>query len=135
MACPFFFPAEKIQTIAWPFPSRLPLGAGFCGTCRAGAPEVTPTENELKEFCNLGYAGACSRLPAGRRADCLRFVARENDGRIILDYIYEREHVPVEHGRIEYDCNTRSWSATLSDQCAQRQAECYLAVYLERRRT
>jgi hypothetical protein len=136
VACPFFFPAEKIQTIAWAFPSRLPLGAGFCGTCRAGAAEVTPTETELKELCNVGYARGCGRLPAERRADCLRFVARENSGgRIILDYIYEREHAPVEHGRIEYDCNARAWEVTLSDHCAQRQAECYLAVYLERRRT
>lgn len=135
MACPFFFPAEKIQTIAWSFPSRLPLGAGFCGTCRAAASEIAPTEEELKEFCNLGYAGGCARLPAERRADCLRFVARENGGRITLDYIYERDHAPVEHGRIEYDRNTQSWPVMLSDHCAQRQAECYLAVYLERRRT
>jgi hypothetical protein len=135
VACPFFFPAEKIQTIAWAFPARLPLGAGFCGTCRAGVSEVSPAENELKEFCNLGYASACNRLPAQRRADCLRFVARENGGRIILDYVYEREHAPVEQGRVEYDCDTGKWPVALSDDCAQRQAECYLAVYLERRRT
>ena len=134
VACPFFFPAEKIHTIAWAFPSRLPLGAGFCGTCRAGATEMTPSENELHEFCNLGYPSGCSKLPAERRADCLRFVAREDGDRIILHYIYEREHAPVEYGRIEYDWCTRQWRATLSDACAQRQAECYLAVYLERRR-
>lgn len=134
MACPFFFPAEKIHTIAWAFPSRLPLGAGFSGTCRACADQVTPSERELREFCNLGYGNGCTKLPPVRHADCLRFVARENGTRIILDYIYERQHAPVERGRVEYDCNTGTWLVALRDECAQRQAECYLGVYLERRR-
>jgi len=134
VACPFFFPTEKIHTIAWAFPSRLPLGAGFCGTCRAGATETMPSNDELREFCNLGYPGGCSKLPLDRRADCLRFVARDDGDRVILHYIYERDHAPAEHGRLEYDCRSKSWPVMLSDTCAQRQAECYLAVYLERRR-
>ncbi|HWG49043.1 MAG TPA: hypothetical protein VN669_05075 [Candidatus Acidoferrales bacterium] len=134
MACPFFFPAEKIQTIAWAFPARLPLGAGFCGTCRAAAEEVTPTDDDLRDFCNLGYGTGCHRLPADRRADCLRFSARDNSGRVTLSYVYERDHAPVEHGSLEYDCATQSWPVKLKDDCAQRQAELYLAVYLERRR-
>ena len=134
MACPFFFPEEKTFVIGWPFPRRLPLGAGFCGTCRAGAEPVTPTEIELKDFCNLGYASQCARMPAERRADCVRFaVGKDEDGRITLHYVYEREHAPVEHGRLEYDCTARRWMAPLHDACAQQQAECYLAGYLERR--
>ena len=134
MACPFFFPEEKTFLIGWAFPRRLPLSAGFCGTCRAGAEPVTPTELELKDFCNLGYANRCARLPADRRADCLRFaVGRDEGGRITLQYIYEREHAPVEHGRLEYDCSAQRWMTALQDACAQRQAECYLAMYLERR--
>ncbi len=93
-----------------------------------------PAEDELREFCNVGYGNGCTKLPQSRRADCLRFVARENGVRIVLSYVYEREHAPVEHGQIEYDCNTGSWPVTFNDECAQRQAECYLAVYLERRR-
>ena len=135
MACPFFYPAEKSVTIAWAFPSRLPLGAGFCGTCRAGAEESNPADDELRDFCNLGYSAGCPRLPSVRRADCLRFVVMHDGGnKIILDYIYEREHAPVERGQLEYDCAGQSWPVRLSDECAQRQAECYLAVYLERRR-
>ena len=135
MACPFFYPAEKSVTIAWAFSSRLPLGAGFCGTCRAGAEESNPADDELRDFCNLGYSAGCSRLPSVRRADCLRFVVMHDGGnKIILDYIYEREHAPVERGQLEYDCAGQSWPVRLSDECAQRQAECYLAVYLERRR-
>lgn len=134
MACPFFFPVEKIHTISWAFPSRLPLGAGFCGTCRAAGDEVTPTDDELRNFCNIGYPSGCQRLPAQREADCLRFTARDNSGRVTLSYVYEREHAPVEHGSLEYDCATQSWLVKLKDDCAQRQAESYLAVYLERRR-
>lgn len=135
MACPFFYPAEKSVTIGWAFPSRLPLGAGHCGTCRAGAEESRPTDDELRNFCNLGYSAGCPKLPVSRRADCLRFVVmRDAEGRIVLDYIYEREHVPVERGQLEYDCAAQGWPVRLSDDCAQRQAECYLAVYLERRR-
>lgn len=137
MACPFFFPAEKSQTVAWAFPSRLPLGSGFCGSCRANGQESTPSDGEIRDFCNLGYAAGCSRFPEERRADCLRFVVADDDasaGRIVLAYIYEREHTPVEHGRLEYDCASQSWLAMLSDACGQRQAECFLSVYLERRR-
>jgi len=134
VACPFFFPDEKTFLIGWPFPRRLPLGAGFCGTCRAGAEPVVPTEIELKDFCNLGYASRCAKLPAERRADCLRFaVGKDESNKITLHYVYERDHAPVEHGRLEYDCSAKRWTVPIQDTCAQRQAECYLAGYLERR--
>ena len=104
MACPFFFPTERIS-IGWPFPARLPLGAGFSGTCHAGIDEVTPSEVELRDFCNMGYADGCPRLPADRCADNVRFaVARDEESRIVLHYVSERFHQPVEYGRLEYDC-------------------------------
>ena len=134
MACPFFYPTEKKYSAGWPFPARLPLGAGFCGTCRAAKDEVTPSEAELRDFCNLGYAGGCSRLPVDRRADCVRFAVAKNDGRrISLQYVCERDHEPVEHGMVEFDCAGQRWLAKLEDQCLQRQAEVYLGTYLERR--
>jgi hypothetical protein len=102
VACPFFFPTERIS-IGWPFPARLPLGAGFAGTCHAGA-------------------------------DGVRFsLARDEESRIVLHYVSERFHEPVEYGRLEYDCQTQRWLAPMRDACLQRQAECYVAVYLERR--
>jgi len=134
VACPYFFPTEKSCTIAWAFPARLPLGAGFNGACRAGDEEVTPTEGELRDFCNIGYARGCPRMPMSRCSDGVRFaVARDEESRIILHYASEREHEPVEYGRLEYDCMTKTWPAPMRDVCLQRQAECYLAVYLERR--
>lgn len=135
MACPFFFPTVKSDSIAWAFPARLPLGAGFCGSCRAGASEVVPSEGELRDFCNLGYSGECSRLPQERRADCVRFAVAEDSGpAVVLHYVFEREHAPIEHGRVEFNRESREWNVMLSDAVVQRQAEVYLQSYLERRR-
>lgn len=135
MACPFFFPTRRSFTIAWSFPNRLPLGAGFCGTCRTNGQEFAPEDTTLRDFCNLGHADDCGRLPAERRADSVRFaVAQDADDEILLDYVYDRVHAPVEHGRLKYDRASRRWKTTLDDACVQRQAECYLAIYLERRK-
>jgi len=134
VACPYFYPTEKSSTIAWPFPARLPLGAGFAGTCRAGAEVASPSENELRDFCNIGYARACPRMPRSYFSDGVRFaVARDEGSRIMVHYASEREHEPVEYGRLEYDCASTTWAAPLRDACLQRQADVYLAVYLERR--
>jgi hypothetical protein len=135
VACPYFFPTEKTFAIGWPFRHRLPLGGGFCGTCRAGEREFPPDEAALRDFCNLGYARGCARMPAVRYADSVRFaVALDSGDRIRLHYVYDREHTPVAHGQLEFDCTAQRWLLTLEDACAQRQAECYLITYLERRR-
>jgi hypothetical protein len=137
VACPYFFPKEKCLTVGWAFPSRLPLGAGFCGSCRAGGveAEVVPDDNTLRDFCNLGHAHGCARLPAGRLADSIRFaVATDTSERVVLSYVYDRDHLPVAHGQLEYDCAQKKWLSMAGDACLERQAECYLAMYLERRR-
>jgi len=135
VACPYFFPIQKSETIAWAFPQRLPLGAGFCGTCRTGNEEFVPDDATLRDSCNLGHALGCSRMPVQRRADAVRFVVAIDSGeRIALQYVYDREHAPVEYGQLEYDCKTRAWATTLADVCVQQQAECYLSTYLDRRR-
>jgi hypothetical protein len=135
VACPYFFPTERTFTIGWAFPNRLPLGGGFCGTCHADGAEFSPDEATLRDSCNLGHARECRRMPAARSADSLRFaVAKDAGERILLHYVFEREHAPVAHGQLEYDCVTHRWPAPFADACAQRQAECYMAVYLERRR-
>ncbi len=135
MACPYFYPVERSFAIGWAFPARLPLGAGYCGTCRAGGMEVTPTETEQRDYCNLGYAKDCARMPEDRCADCVRFALSKDDGtKIAIQYVYERSHEPVRHGVVEYDCVAHSWIVSLDDDVVvQRQAACYLAAYLERR--
>src|SRR5207302_1927373 len=99
VACPYFFPTEKSNDILWAFPQRLPLGAGFCGSCMAQGGQRIPTETELKEFCNLGYASECESMPKDRRADSVRFsvasgkpLNKDAKDRIRLHYSCERDH-------------------------------------------
>lgn len=73
-------------------------------------------------------------MPGAREADSLRFAIAKDEGtKISLQYVFDREHAPAEHGQVVYDLATQAWIATLADPCAQRQAECYLQIYLERR--
>ncbi|MGE0406802.1 MAG: hypothetical protein AB7O65_10915 [Candidatus Korobacteraceae bacterium] len=137
MACPFFFPTERLASSLWPHPSRLPLGAGWNGRCTSAAASASPTEDELKHGCNLGYARGCPHLPKERSADAVRFgVLRDRDGRITLQYSLERAYGPAGHGMIEYDDRARAWlNRHEEDIRIQRMAECYLESYLLRRRT
>jgi hypothetical protein len=134
VACPYFLPKAKSNELFWPFPQRLPLGAGFHGQCVAGETAMQPGDVELRDFCNLGYARQCGNLPVSRRADAIRFsVASEKDGEVVLRYICERNHAPVEHGELSYRPATGNWIVSHADPVLQRQAECYVAVYLERK--
>jgi hypothetical protein len=134
VACPYFLPQGKSNEIFWPFPQRLPLGAGFHGRCMAGETATQPGDAELRDFCNLGYARRCDKLPANRQADAIRFsVASEKDGEVVLRYLRERDHAPVEHGELRYRPANGTWLAVHADPVLQRQAECYVSSYLERR--
>ncbi len=135
MACPFFLPAQKLEIVLWPHPGRLPLGAGWSGACTAPGHEgACPTEDELKDGCNLGYARGCSRIPQERTCDAVRFhVAGDREGRLVLRYVCERKHLPVEHGTLEMD--GARWVRTHPDARIQKMAECYVETYLERRKS
>ena len=89
MACPFFLPTEKVTEPGWDHPARLPLGGGWSGTCSApGHDGERPSDRELMECCNLGYAIGCPRLPHERSADAVRFaIAGAGEGRIRLRYV------------------------------------------------
>ncbi len=136
MACPYFIPTEKFAEAAWPHRTRLPLGDGWRGLCTAsGHEQVIPSDHELRQFCNLGYAAQCQRLPAQRRFDAVRFsVARDRDQRIHLYYVLEAAHRPGAHGLLEYDAAVGRWAVTHPDPRIQAMAACYLDSYFERRR-
>lgn len=143
MACPFFMPMEKLENGSWPHTNRLPLGGGWSGRCTAPGHENTlPSPDDLREYCNLGYAANCGRLPQERAWDSIRFGARtvladgENltGGQIQIRYVCERDHLPVEHGTLKFDAVAACWVLRHSDHRLQHMAECYLASYVEKRK-
>jgi hypothetical protein len=143
VACPFFMPAEKLENGNWLHAGRLPLGCGWSGQCSAPGHEgETPSQEELREFCNLGYAEGCARLPREREWDSVRFVARavgseaENGAgeRIHVRYVCERGHLPAEHGMLEFDALESRWVELHRDDRVQRMAECFLQSFLEKRK-
>jgi len=140
MACPFFIPTEKFEDGGWPHRPRLPLGNGWRGLCTASGREhvvpsdVVPSDNDLRQFCNLGYAAQCQRLPAQHRFDAVRFsVARDRDQRINIYYVLEAAHRPGAHGVLEYDSAAGRWAVAHPDPRIQAMAACYLESYFERR--
>ncbi len=143
MACPFFMPMEKLENGSWPHASRLPLGGGWSGRCTAPGHENTaPSPDDLREYCNLGYAANCGRLPPERAWDSIRFGARTvptdeknlTGGQIQVRYVCERNHLPVEHGTLTFDAVSTHWEFRHSDDRVQRMAECFLASYMEKRK-
>ncbi len=136
MACPYFIPTEKFADGGWPHRPRLPLGNGWRGLCTASGHEhVVPSDDQLRQFCNLGYAAQCQRLPSQRRFDAVRFsVARDRDQRVHVYYVLEAAHRPGTHGVLEYDSAAGQWAVAHPDPRIQAMAACYLESYFERRR-
>ncbi len=143
MACPFFMPMQKLENGSWLHAARLPLGCGWSGHCTAPGHEGdTPSPEDLREFCNLGYAEGCQRLPRDREWDSVRFAARTACGdakaaageRVQVRYVCERDHLPAEHGMLEFDAAEQRWEKRHRDDRVQRMAECFLASYVEKRK-
>ena len=130
MACPYFVPREVLNDGSWLHPSRLPLGAGWRGECCASGVAVAPLDSEIREFCNLGYASGCPRLPQERDWDAVRFsVAGANGDQIALFYVCEFGHAPVEHGKLTFDLTSERWLDAPADGRVRRLADCYLKTY------
>jgi hypothetical protein len=134
LACPFFAPTNRADDIALPHPIRLPLGAGWRGTCGAPGHEQTVLNNVDLESCNLGYAKSCPRLPKDRACDAVRFaVANDSGATIALRFVCESNYLPAGSGTLEYDLVLRTWSASHSEPRTQKLAEAFLQSYLERK--
>jgi hypothetical protein len=133
VACPFFMPEQRFDS-DWPFPQRLPLGAGWTGSCTASHSDARPSEHEIKTACNMGYAGACSRLPQQRDADAVRFaLGEERDGLLRVRFAYEREYLPAGHGELIYETAAHRWQTANANACLLRMAECYIESQMARR--
>lgn len=134
MACPYFLPTERCASPLWPHPSRLPLGDGWAGRCTAPGHEgAQPTDTELQDGCNLGYA-RCPRLPQQRPCDAVRFLlARDRDHKLAIQYVCEIGYAPGAHGVLEFDTGAARWIVSHPDPRLQKLAECYLDSYLRRK--
>jgi hypothetical protein len=135
MACPFFMPTAKFDEGGWMHPARLPLGGGWKGQCCAPGHEgVEPRAEELREWCNLGYASGCGRRPKENSADAVRFaVTRDSAGQINILYSIEMAHLPAGHGILEYDMASQRFSTSNADARIMKMAECFLQSQLSRR--
>ena len=135
LSCPYFIPTERFDDGGFVHPARLPLGAGYRGRCGApGHDGAVPTDEELKDACNLGYARNCSRLPKERISDAVRFsIMRDRDGQISLCWVSELNYLPGEHGSLEYDSLLQRWIAMHPEARVQALAECFLQSYLKNR--
>jgi hypothetical protein len=148
LTCPYFMPIEKLENGNWPHPGRLPLGGGWTGQCTAEGHEgEIPEQQVLETFCNLGYAHGCAWAPRERPWDAVRFARcapgetgdegernTSGDTRVIqLRYVCEHDHLPVEHGVLEYDLRLAMWPRPHSDARVQKMAECFLESCLKKR--
>lgn len=135
MACPFFQPAETWHDSEWLAPPRLPLGEAFRGVCRVRGELYEPGRETLRLYCNRGYArNGCGQFPADATADALRFsLVSDRDGVLIVQYIFERDYSPVDHGRIEFVERSAEWSSPLEDPIAWVQAKAFVESYRKRR--
>ncbi len=108
---------------------------------------IVPDRQILEQFCNLGYAAGCDRLPQAREWDAVRFAViapgkdasgskspnelnREVRHAVQLNYVCERAHRPVEHGKLEFDVTESRWLQSHANCRVQRMAECFLEEYL-----
>ena len=134
-------PVVKIESGGWLHAHRLPLGTGWSGHCTAPHHEnASPSEYELREFCNLGYAALCARLPCEREWDSIRFGAKACSNNeptansIEVRYICERAHRPGEHGMLQFQLASGQWTQKHHDARIQRMAECFLESWLEKKK-
>jgi hypothetical protein len=134
LACPFFMPTERAGDIAFPHPSRLPLGSSWRGMCLVSGHEHAALTNFELESCNLGYAKSCSRLPKERASDAVRFaVVNESQDSVSLKFVLEKAYLPISHGILAYDRLAKRWTSSHSDLSIQKKAECFLQSYLDRK--
>ena len=128
MACPFFLPVRRLGSGGWNPAPRLPLGDAFGGSCHARASSpFEPPEEIQRDLCNCGYArGRCSHFPDNGAADAVRFsVTGDQDGRVTLVYILEKDHAPIEHGPVDPARDAREPLAS--------QARAFVESYLRQR--
>jgi len=136
MACPYFYPTERLSEKVWPKPPRVSLGDPYAGLCCVDPlREWRPDDATLRDFCNRGYPRqGCPRFPAGEGPDMVRFsVISDRDGVIKIYYVVEKNGSPMEHGEIEYLEDSRRFRANFAGGMLERQAQAYAESYVRRK--
>lgn len=132
MACPFFFPVDRLDDSRFTVPPRLPLGYAYSGECHARKPVAAAVGPTLHRACNTGYARAvCEFFPLESAVDAVRFhVTSVEPASIRLRCIVERDCWPAgshdfEFARPGFDC-----LAQHSDAVMRRQARVFAESYV-----
>ncbi|HST11249.1 MAG TPA: hypothetical protein VLL05_12805, partial [Terriglobales bacterium] len=75
-------------------------------------------------------------LPVQRDSDAIRFsVSSENETRVLVAYVCERNHLPVGHGNLEFRVRDGKCANSHPDLRIQKMAECFLESWLRKTRT
>lgn len=134
MACPYFFPLERLTT--WQPSAVLPLGDPWTGTCRSESDcEYQPADMDLRESCNFGYArGKCARFPRQAGPDAVRFAVRGGqDGALQILWVREMDHRPFDHGSLAYSPAGDTLTPVPHSPVFEKQARAYIHSYLRRK--
>jgi hypothetical protein len=135
MACPCFFPVERMPQAIGKRTPPMPLGDSWSGVCRSEpSGEWLPDPNTLQQLCNFGYAREkCMRVPADA-PDAVRFgVSYDRDGTVRIYWVMEKDHLPFAHGQLEYSHADSGFRTAHPDACVTQQAQAYMASYLRRK--
>lgn len=109
---------------------RTPLGEMWNGLCCAAGNQAEASH----EACNSGYARSrCAHFPAESPHDAIRFhVAVENGDLIRLQYIYEREWWPGEHGVVDYSRAQSQVTSETGSDLLRRQAAAFATSWIRK---
>jgi hypothetical protein len=135
MACPCFFPVERMPQATGKRIPPMPLGDPWSGVCRAmPAGEWLPDPNTLQQLCNFGYAREkCARVPA-ESPDAVRFgISNDSQGIVRIYWVMEKDHLPFAHGPLEYSRADAGFQCAHPDACVTQQAQAYVSSYLRRK--
>ena len=135
MACPCFYPVERMPQPAGKKAPPMPLGDAWRGVCRATPEgEWLPDAGTTRQLCNFGYAGEkCPRFPCGG-PDAVRFaISHDQDELIRIYWVVEKDHLPFAHGPLEYSRVEGAFQPPHPDACIAQQAQAYVSSYLRRK--
>jgi hypothetical protein len=135
MACPYFFPLERVPVATGKRMPPMPLGDSWSGVCRAApAGDRPPDPHTVQQLCNFGYArGKCPHVPVDS-PDAVRFgISHDRDGIVRIYWVVEKDHLPFAHGPLDYSRAEAGFPTAHPDSCVSQQAQAFVSSYLRRK--